>query len=97
MVHVMDADIGGEPTQGSPQNVIRAAERGLAGVPPLSADPTVGRWCKSDVFNRILNRLANHRRGSRPDPQPNNNHAVAEWHFTTDDARFKLKTLYPSL
>lgn len=27
----------------------------------------------------------------------NNNHAVAEWRFTTDDARIKLKSLYPSL
>jgi hypothetical protein len=27
----------------------------------------------------------------------NKNHAVAEWRFTTDDARTKLKTLYPSL
>ena len=27
----------------------------------------------------------------------NNNHAVVEWHFTTDDARVKLKSLYPSL
>jgi hypothetical protein len=27
----------------------------------------------------------------------NANHAVAEWHFTTDDARIKLKSLYPSL
>ena len=27
----------------------------------------------------------------------NKHHAVAEWHFTTDDARVKLKTLYPSL
>ena len=24
-------------------------------------------------------------------------HAVADWHFTTDDARIKLKSLYPSL
>ena len=29
--------------------------------------------------------------------QRNKNHAVAEWHFTTNDARTKLKTLYPSL
>ncbi|MGC1984379.1 MAG: IS630 family transposase [Candidatus Cybelea sp.] len=27
----------------------------------------------------------------------NRNHAVAEWHFTTGDARTKLKTFYPSL
>ena len=27
----------------------------------------------------------------------NKNHAVAEWHFTTDDARIKLNRLYPSL
>jgi hypothetical protein len=27
----------------------------------------------------------------------NRNHAVAEWHFTTGDARTKLKTAYPSL
>jgi hypothetical protein len=27
----------------------------------------------------------------------NNNHAVAEWHFTADDARIKLKSLYPSI
>ncbi len=27
----------------------------------------------------------------------NKAHAVAEWHFTTDDARIKLKSLYPSL
>src|SRR5205085_10574815 len=27
----------------------------------------------------------------------NRNHAVAEWHFTTDNARIKLKSLYPSL
>lgn len=24
-------------------------------------------------------------------------HAVAEWHFTTNDARIKLKSLYPLL
>jgi hypothetical protein len=29
--------------------------------------------------------------------QRNQNHAVAEWHFTTDDARVKLKSLYPSI
>jgi hypothetical protein len=29
--------------------------------------------------------------------QRNRNHAVAEWHFTTGDARTKLKTFYPSL
>jgi DDE superfamily endonuclease len=29
--------------------------------------------------------------------QRNKNHAAAEWRFTTDDARIKLKTLYPSL
>ena len=27
----------------------------------------------------------------------NKNHAGAEWHFTTNDARIKLKSLYPSL
>jgi hypothetical protein len=27
----------------------------------------------------------------------NKTHAVAEWHFTTNDARIKLKSLYPSL
>jgi DDE superfamily endonuclease len=27
----------------------------------------------------------------------NANHAVAKWHFTTDDARIKLNSLYPSL
>ena len=27
----------------------------------------------------------------------NENHAVAEWHFTTDDARIKLKSLYPAI
>jgi hypothetical protein len=27
----------------------------------------------------------------------NKTHAVAKWHFTTDDARIKLKNLYPSL
>jgi len=27
----------------------------------------------------------------------NKTHAVAEWHFTTSDARIKLKSLYPSL
>ena len=27
----------------------------------------------------------------------NKNHAIAEWRFTTDDARIKLKSLYPSL
>jgi len=27
----------------------------------------------------------------------NKAHAVAEWHFTTNDARIKLKSLYPSL
>ena len=27
----------------------------------------------------------------------NENHAVAEWHFATDDARIKLKTLYPAI
>ena len=27
----------------------------------------------------------------------NNNHAVAEWRLTTDDARIKLKSLYPSI
>ena len=27
----------------------------------------------------------------------NKAHAVAQWHFTTDDARIKLKSLYPSL
>jgi DDE superfamily endonuclease len=27
----------------------------------------------------------------------NKNHAVAQWHFTTHDARIKLKGLYPSL
>ena len=29
--------------------------------------------------------------------QRNKTHSVAEWHFTTDDARIKLKSLYPSL
>jgi hypothetical protein len=27
----------------------------------------------------------------------NKTHAVAQWHFTTNDARIKLKSLYPSL
>ena len=27
----------------------------------------------------------------------NKTHAVAEWRFTTNDARIKLKSLYPSL
>ena len=27
----------------------------------------------------------------------NKNNAIAEWHFTTDDARIKLKSLYPSI
>ena len=27
----------------------------------------------------------------------NENHAVAEWHFTPDDARIKLKSLYPAI
>ncbi len=27
----------------------------------------------------------------------NKNHAVAEWHFSTDDARNKLRSLYPSI
>lgn len=27
----------------------------------------------------------------------NKNHAVAEWHFSTDDARIKLTSLYPSI
>ena len=27
----------------------------------------------------------------------NKNHAIAEWHFTTDNARIKLKNLYPSI
>jgi hypothetical protein len=27
----------------------------------------------------------------------NKAHAIAQWHFTTDDARIKLKSLYPSL
>jgi hypothetical protein len=27
----------------------------------------------------------------------NRTHAVAQWHFTTNDARIKLKSLYPSL
>src|SRR5271166_5234064 len=27
----------------------------------------------------------------------NKTHAVAEWHFTTNDARIKFKSLYPSL
>jgi DDE superfamily endonuclease len=29
--------------------------------------------------------------------QRNKTHAVAQWHFTTNDARIKLKSLYPSL
>jgi hypothetical protein len=29
--------------------------------------------------------------------QRNTDHAVAKWRFTTDDARIKLKSLYPSL
>jgi hypothetical protein len=27
----------------------------------------------------------------------NKTHAVAQWRFTTNDARIKLKSLYPSL
>lgn len=27
----------------------------------------------------------------------NAHHATADWHFTSDDARVKLKSLYPSL
>ena len=27
----------------------------------------------------------------------NKTHAIAEWHLTTNDARIKLKSLYPSL
>jgi len=27
----------------------------------------------------------------------NADHAVADWRFTTDDARVKLKSLYPSI
>jgi hypothetical protein len=31
------------------------------------------------------------------DRHANRNHAKADWHFTTDNARIKLKLLYPSL
>src|SRR5208282_661614 len=39
MVHMMDADIRGEPAQRDRQSIIRAAERGFARVPAPIPDP----------------------------------------------------------